>query len=79
MDNNIGWAVEQLRRGNRIARSGWNEMWLFLVPGGFKYPAHNGEEKEMMPYVLMKTADDKIVPWLCSQSDLLANDWVKVI
>lgn len=29
-------------------------------------------------YVTMKTADGKIVPWLCSQTDLLAVDWVVV-
>ena len=28
-----------------------------------------------LPYVYMKTADDMLVPWLCSQSDLLSRDW----
>jgi hypothetical protein len=23
----------------------------------------------------MKTADGQVVPWLCSQTDLLASDW----
>jgi hypothetical protein len=43
-------------------------MWLALqVPD-----AHS---KMSLPYVYMKTADDKLVPWLCSQTDLLALDW----
>ncbi len=30
------------------------------------------------PYVFMHTADGGRVPWLCSQTDLLASDWVTV-
>lgn len=26
-------------------------------------------------FVVMKTAQNSVVPWLCSQSDLLASDW----
>jgi hypothetical protein len=28
-----------------------------------------------LPYIFMKTADDKLVPWLASQTDLLSDDW----
>lgn len=27
-------------------------------------------------YIGMKTADDQFVPWVASQSDILASDWV---
>lgn len=27
------------------------------------------------PYVYMKTAQGGLIPWLCSQADLLATDW----
>lgn len=82
----IGWAVKQMHNGSRVARAGWNGkgMFLFLVPGSqFTvnrppllgiYPP--GTEINYCPHVDMKTADDKIVPWLCSQTDLLATDWV---
>jgi hypothetical protein len=66
----IGWAVKQMHNGARVCRAGWNgkNMWLALqVPD-----AHS---KMSLPYVYMKTADDKLVPWLCSQTDLLALDW----
>lgn len=53
-------------------------MWLFLVPGGFGLPDHAGKDREVLAYVMMKTADDKLVPWLCSQADLLATDWQEV-
>lgn len=32
----------------------------------------------LLPWIGMKTADDKFVPWLASQTDLLAEDWVVV-
>jgi hypothetical protein len=81
----IGWAVKQMHNGQRVARAGWNGkgMFLFLVPGStFEvnrapllgiYPA--GTVIDYCPYVDMKTADGKVVPWLCSQTDLLALDW----
>ena len=31
--------------------------------------------KTRMPFIFMKTADDKIIPWLASQADILAEDW----
>ncbi len=30
---------------------------------------------ELLPWIGMKTADDKFVPWLASQTDILAEDW----
>lgn len=30
---------------------------------------------ELAPWIGMKTADNKFVPWLASQTDLLASDW----
>lgn len=81
----IGWAVEQMRDGRRVRRAGWNGkgMFLFLVPGStFKvnrapllgiYP--EGTEINYHAHVDMKTAQGDVVPWLCSQSDLLALDW----
>jgi hypothetical protein len=66
----IGQAVKEMQEGHRVARAGWNgkNMWLALqVPD-----AHS---KMSLPYVYMRTADANLVPWLCSQTDLLARDW----
>ena len=75
---NIGQAVEALKAGKFVRRSGWNGkgMWLFLIPAE-QWTFTNGKNDNLplMPFVAMKTADDKQVPWLCSQSDLLAEDW----
>ncbi len=86
---NFGQALESLELGMKVAREGWNGkgMFLFLVPGSkFKvnrppllgiYP--EGTEIEYCPHIDMKTADGKIVPWLASQTDVLAKDWMIVL
>lgn len=81
----FGGAISALKNGQRVARKGWNgkDMFLFLVPGStFKvsrppllgiYP--DGTEINYCPHIDMKTADNKVVPWLASQTDVLAEDW----
>jgi hypothetical protein len=46
-----------------VARAGWNDkgMWLALTV-------------RSLPWIGMKTADDCFVPWVASQTDLLAED-----
>lgn len=78
-------ALEMIKAGKRVARTGWNGkgMFVFLVNGStFKvnrppllgiYP--EGTEINYHAHIDMRTADGQIVPWLASQTDLLANDW----
>ena len=87
MDNafDFGKAIEYLKQDFKVARSGWNgkNMFLFLVPGStFEvnrppllgiYP--EGTIINYCPHIDMKTADNKVVPWLASQTDILAEDW----
>lgn len=87
--HDFGWAIAALKVGSRVARLGWNgkSMFLFLVPGSvFKvnrapllgiYP--EGTEIAYQPHIDMKTAQGTVVPWLASQSDVLADDWVIAI
>lgn len=81
----FGTAVRLLKTGKKVAREGWNgkDMFLFLVPGSrFKvnrapllgiYP--EGTEISYQTHIDMKTAQDTVVPWLASQTDVLAEDW----
>jgi hypothetical protein len=76
----IGEAIQEMRLGMKVARKGWNGkgMWLQFVPGGLAL-IHGGKEPiAMLPYIVMKTVSDQFVPWLCSQTDLLAQDWERV-
>lgn len=81
----FGDAIVYMKQGHKVARKGWNGkgMFLFLVQGStFKvnrppllgiYP--EGTEINYHAHIDMKTADNKIVPWVASQTDMLAEDW----
>ena len=87
---NFGWAVKAIKAGKKVARKGWNDkdMFIYYVASN-KYPMSNNlmetmadrYEDDLVPYqayVALKTADDTVVPWLASQSDMLAEDWESV-
>lgn len=78
-------ALTLVQAGQRVARREWNgkDMFIFLVPGStFQvsrppllgiYP--EGTTIDYHAHIDMRTADGQIVPWLASQTDLLAHDW----
>lgn len=79
-------AVELLKQGKKVSRLGWNgkDMWLFIVKGNTVKSAINEcygnpdtpeNALDVLDAIYMKTADNKLVPWLASQSDILSNDW----
>lgn len=70
----FGHSLLLCRTGKRIARAGWNgkDMFLFYVD---KWNYDSALEYDVLPFIAMKTADNKIVPWLASQTDILATDW----
>ena len=80
----FGLALEAAKLGKRIARWGWNGkgMFLYYVPAAAYPPstevakeAFGGENVPYGAYIAMKTAQDNVVPWLASQTDMLADDW----
>ena len=84
---NFGQAIEAIKQGERVARSGWNGkgMFLFLAENiEFTTKADLSEFKELigdltLDSIVMKTADNRfVVGWLASQTDMLANDWAVV-
>ena len=70
----IGEAVKAMRDGRKVARKGWNGKGMYLA---LQLPDECS--KMSLPYVYMYTAQGDLVPWLCSQTDLLATDWMEVI
>lgn len=69
----FGAALHACKDGARIARSGWNGsgMWVTLqVP--------DEHSKMRRPYLYMSPVGGELVPWVASQSDLLAEDWAVV-
>lgn len=88
---NFGQALGALRSGVRVERDGWNGKGMFVVlqkgyPDGIGINANTAEATgipegtvcRFRPYLMMKTVDDEFVPWVASQSDLLAEDWQPV-
>lgn len=88
---NFGQAIEALKAGKRVARAGWNGkgMFLILVPGstipvsadrplGKAIPSAVGTTVQYLPHIDMWTAQGALVPWLASQTDVLAEDWAEV-
>ena len=70
MNMNFGDAIRELKAGKRVTRPGWNGrgMWLALqVP--------EAGSKMTLPYIYMRTVTGDPVPWLASQTDVLAEDW----
>lgn len=76
MTFNFGQAIEHLKNGKRVTRSGWNgkNMWLGLELPNL-HGSLNRESKMTLPYIYMFTATQDYVPWLASQTDVLAEDW----
>jgi hypothetical protein len=67
----FGAALSELRRGGFVARKGWNGpgQWIHM-----QQPDH--KSKMTLPYIYIHTVQKDLVPWLASQTDLLAEDWV---
>jgi len=81
----FGHAIEALRKGLKVARAGWNGkgMWLRIIDPHdnpyFQCTDNNPDaDGTPIPWIGMKTADNKFVPWLASQTDILADDWMVV-
>lgn len=74
-------ALHLLKMGFKVARKGWNGkgMWLIMCDSGnYEVGREDACDYDRLPWIGMKTADDKFVPWVVSQTDLLADDWMVV-
>lgn len=86
------WALEQLRMGKKVARSGWNGKDMYIVlqkgyPDGIPINQNTAEATgiakgavcRFLPYLMIKvqcSGTPAFVPWFASQADLLGADWV---
>lgn len=72
----FGHAIRELKAGKRVTRPGWNGKGMFLwYVTAWTYTDGKHDNYTNAPFIGMKTADDKFVPWLASQTDVLAEDW----
>lgn len=78
----FGMAIKLLKKGCKVARKGWNGKGIYL-----ELQRPDEHSKMTLPYIYIVTtklvtdnpdAPKGVVPWLASQTDMLAEDWVKV-
>lgn len=73
-------AIKYLKRGLKMCRQGWNGKGMYLAHvNSYQYKVDGEVHKDSLflsPWIGMKTADGKFVPWLASQTDMLAEDWM---
>ena len=67
----FGRALEALKAGLKVARSGWNGkgMYVQLNKGG------DFEFSELLPFFVLKGVHNAFNTWVPSVSDCLAEDW----
>lgn len=79
---NIGQAIEKLKCGKKVARDGWNGKGIYI-----ELQVPDEHSKMTLPYIYIVTcglitdnvkAPKGVVPWLASQTDILADDWIVV-
>jgi hypothetical protein len=75
----FGDAIKQLKAGKKVARSGWNGAGLWL-----ELQRPDAHSKMSLPYVYInypinaRNSPGARVPWIASQTDMLAEDWFLV-
>ena len=67
---NFSDALEHLKRGGKVSRSGWNGkgMWLAIQ-------RPDAQSKMSLPYIYVSTVKGNLVPWIPGQVDIFADDW----
>lgn len=84
----FGMALSALKRGEAVARKGWNGKGMFLTLQGNSVVDGNNMRNEqakayyadckvsICPHIDMIAADGSyVVGWLASQTDMLSEDW----
>lgn len=76
----FGEAIKYLKRGLKVKRLGWNGKGIYL-----EMQRPDEHSKMTLPYIYIVTdnlitdnphALKGVVPWLASQTDMLAEDWI---
>lgn len=75
----FGSAIQLLKKGAKLQRKGWNGKGIYI-----EMQKPDEHSKMTLPYIYIVTnglvtnnpdAPKGVVPWLASQTDMLAEDW----
>ena len=65
-DLSFSAALKVIKGGHRVRRAGWNGKGMHV---------RLMEVDGVLPFIAMQTVQGELVPWLASQTDILAEDW----
>ena len=80
---NFSEILFQIKDGKKCARAGWHGKDMYL-----RLQVPDKHSKMTLPYIYMvipcqncaeageKASGNNLVPWLASQTDILAEDWI---
>lgn len=77
----FGEAMMFANAGKCVTRADWNDkgVWVGLhCEGGVFVREACGTELQYSNYLILKTKDNCLVPWVPSQADMQAKDWMVV-
>jgi hypothetical protein len=66
----IDEALPYLRKGRTASRIGWNGPDQYVA-----LQVSDADSKMTLPYLYIRTVHGDFVPWIASQTDILASDW----
>lgn len=71
---NFSDILVELKKGCKAKRTGWNgkNQWIQV-----QFP--DSMSKMTSPYIFIRNQQGGLVPWLASQGDLFAEDWVILV
>jgi ribosomal protein L1 len=76
----INQAIEELKSGKKVFRSGWNKdmfvIYFMEASIGTEFLSKEELEKNIeLPFLILKTENNELVPWVASQEDIISEDW----
>jgi alkanesulfonate monooxygenase SsuD/methylene tetrahydromethanopterin reductase-like flavin-dependent oxidoreductase (luciferase family) len=74
VEMNFGEALNFLKADFKVSRALWNGKGQYL-----KLQVPDKYSKMQKPYIYIRPVDGEYVPWVASQTDILANDWYEVV
>jgi len=66
----MGRVLKEMEKGKKLQREDWNGKGIYI-----ELMEPNDASDMTLPYIYIRTVQGDIVPWTCSQADLLADDW----
>lgn len=79
---NFSEALVKIKLGRKVCRNGWNGGGQFVrifhaySDRQFKVAEVEPTDGTLMPHLVLKNTHNQLIPWVPSQGDLLADDWV---